>query len=137
MKRHIPNFITCLNLFSGCVAVLLAFKGNYEGAFIAVLLSAVFDFLDGLGARLLKSYSHMGKELDSLADVISFGMAPGAIVFRPYRGCGRCDSCDNHFAGGLCPAGRMPDPCRLVSESPRSSRATSARAANFATISGF
>jgi len=81
MKRHIPNFITCLNLFSGCVAVLLAFKGNYEGAFIAVLLSAVFDFLDGLGARLLKSYSHMGKELDSLADIISFGMAPGAIVF--------------------------------------------------------
>ena len=81
MKRHIPNFITCLNLFSGCVAVLLAFKGNYEGAFIAVLLSAVFDFLDGLGARLLKSYSQMGKELDSLADVISFGMAPGAILF--------------------------------------------------------
>lgn len=81
MKKHIPNFITCLNLFSGCIAVLLAFKGNYEGAFIAVLLSAVFDFLDGLGARLLKSYSHMGKELDSLADVISFGMAPGAIVF--------------------------------------------------------
>ncbi len=81
IKKHIPNFITCLNLFSGCTATLLAFKGNYEGAFIAILLAAVFDFLDGLGARLLKSYSAMGKELDSLADVISFGMAPGAIVF--------------------------------------------------------
>lgn len=81
IKKHIPNFITCLNLFSGCVAVLLAFKGNYEGAFIAILASAVFDFFDGFAARLLKAYSPMGKELDSLADAISFGMAPGAIVF--------------------------------------------------------
>jgi CDP-diacylglycerol---serine O-phosphatidyltransferase len=81
MKKHIPNFITCLNLFSGCIAVLLAFKGNYEGAFIAIMLSAVFDFFDGFASRLLKAYSPMGKELDSLADMISFGMAPGAIVF--------------------------------------------------------
>ena len=81
MKKHIPNFITCLNLFSGCVASYLAFKGNYEGAFIAILLAAVFDFMDGFAARLLKAYSAMGKELDSLADMISFGLAPGAIVF--------------------------------------------------------
>jgi len=81
MKKHIPNFITCLNLFSGCVASYLAFKSNYEGAFIAILLAAVFDFLDGFAARLLKAYSAMGKELDSLADMISFGLAPGAIVF--------------------------------------------------------
>ena len=81
IKKHIPNFITCLNLFSGCVAVLLAFKGNYQGAFIAILVAAVLDFLDGFAARALKAYSPMGKELDSLADVISFGMAPGAIVF--------------------------------------------------------
>jgi len=81
IKNHIPNFITSLNLFSGCVAVLLAFEGNYEGAMIAILLSAVFDFFDGFAARLLKSYSPMGKELDSLADVVSFGVAPGAIVF--------------------------------------------------------
>lgn len=79
--KHIPNFITCLNLFSGCVAVFLAFNGNYAGAFIAVLVSAIFDFLDGFAARLLKAYSPMGKELDSLADMISFGLAPGAIVF--------------------------------------------------------
>ena len=81
MKKHIPNFITCLNLFSGCVASYMAFKGNYEGAFIAILLAAVFDFLDGFAARLLKAYSAMGKELDSLADMVSFGLAPGAIVF--------------------------------------------------------
>lgn len=78
---YIPNFITCLNLFSGCVAVLLAFKANYTGAFVAILLSAVFDFFDGFAARLLKAYSPMGKELDSLADVVSFGVAPGMIVF--------------------------------------------------------
>jgi len=81
MKKHIPNFITCLNLFSGCVAVLLAFKGNYPGAFIAILVAAVFDFFDGFAARFLKAYSPMGKELDSLADMISFGLAPGIIVF--------------------------------------------------------
>lgn len=81
IKKYIPNFITCLNLFSGCVAVLLAFKGNYQGAFIAILVSAVFDFFDGFAARTLKAYSQMGKELDSLADMISFGLAPGAIVF--------------------------------------------------------
>lgn len=81
IKKHIPNFITTLNLFSGCVAVYLAFKGNYQGAFIAILLSAVFDFFDGFAARLLKAYSPMGKELDSLADLVSFGLAPGAMVF--------------------------------------------------------
>lgn len=81
IKKHIPNFITCLNLFSGCVAVLLAFKGNYQGAFIAVLVAAVFDFFDGFTARVLNTYSPMGKELDSLADMVSFGLAPGIIVF--------------------------------------------------------
>jgi CDP-diacylglycerol---serine O-phosphatidyltransferase len=81
IKKHIPNFITCLNLFSGCIAVLLAFKGNYQGAFIAILVAAVFDFFDGFAARMLKAYSPMGKELDSLADMVSFGFAPGMIVF--------------------------------------------------------
>jgi CDP-diacylglycerol--serine O-phosphatidyltransferase len=81
IKKHVPNFITCLNLFSGCVAVLLAFKANYQGAFIAILVAAVFDFLDGFAARTLKAYSLMGKELDSLADMVSFGLAPGIIVY--------------------------------------------------------
>src|SRR5665647_1572724 len=81
MKKHIPNFITCLNLFSGCVGVYLAFQGNFQGAFIAIIVSAVFDFFDGFAARLLKAYSPMGKELDSLADMVSFGVLPGAMVF--------------------------------------------------------
>lgn len=79
--RHIPNFITILNLFSGSIAVYYAFNGNFRIAFFAILIAALFDFLDGFAARLLKAYSPMGKELDSLADVISFGMAPGAIAF--------------------------------------------------------
>jgi CDP-diacylglycerol--serine O-phosphatidyltransferase len=78
---HLPNFITCLNLFSGSVAVYYAFQGNYAAVLFFVLLAAVFDFLDGFAARLLKAYSPMGKELDSLADIISFGLAPGAVVF--------------------------------------------------------
>ena len=81
IKKHVPNFITCLNLFSGALAVYFAFQANYELVLILVLLAAVFDFLDGFAARLLKAYSPMGKELDSLADVISFGLAPGAVAF--------------------------------------------------------
>jgi len=79
--KHIPNFITCLNLFSGSMAVYYAFQGNYTVVFWLVLLAAVFDFFDGFAARLLNAYSPMGKEMDSLADVISFGLAPGALAF--------------------------------------------------------
>ncbi|MFV0392264.1 MAG: CDP-diacylglycerol--serine O-phosphatidyltransferase [Paludibacteraceae bacterium] len=79
--KHLPNTITCLNLFSGCCGVWLAFNGNYTGATVAILLSAFFDFLDGMVARLVGAYSEIGKELDSLADVISFGLVPGAIIF--------------------------------------------------------
>lgn len=79
--RHVPNFITCLNLFSGCLATVMALNGNYLGAFVFMVLAAIFDFLDGFAARLLKAYSPLGAQLDSLADVISFGLAPGAIVY--------------------------------------------------------
>lgn len=81
MKKHIPNFITSLNLFTGCLAVYFAFQSNYAAAFLCILIAGVFDFMDGFAARLLKAYSPMGKELDSLADVISFGLTPGVIVF--------------------------------------------------------
>lgn len=81
MKKCIPNAITCLNLFSGCVACVMAFHSNYLWAFIFIAVAAIFDFFDGFAARLLKAYSPIGKELDSLADVISFGMAPGIIIF--------------------------------------------------------
>ena len=80
--KNIPNFITCLNLFSGCISCVLALTfGNYVGALIFILLASVFDFLDGFFARLLKSYSPIGAQLDSLADLVSFGVAPGFIVY--------------------------------------------------------
>lgn len=79
--KHLPNAITCLNLFSGCCGVWLAFQGNFVGATVAIMLSSVFDFLDGMVARLVNAYSEMGKELDSLADVVSFGLVPGAMIF--------------------------------------------------------
>lgn len=79
--KHIPNLITCLNIFAGCIAIQFAFQGHYSAAFIAILLAAVFDFMDGFAARLLNAFSPMGKELDSLADVVSFGVAPGAMIF--------------------------------------------------------
>ncbi|MDR1527908.1 MAG: CDP-diacylglycerol--serine O-phosphatidyltransferase [Dysgonamonadaceae bacterium] len=80
--KQVPNLITCLNLLAGSFACVMALKfNNYTGAFIFIVLAAVFDFLDGLAARLLKAYSKLGAELDSLADVISFGLAPGCVVY--------------------------------------------------------
>ncbi|WP_461641648.1 CDP-diacylglycerol--serine O-phosphatidyltransferase [Labilibaculum euxinus] len=78
--KHIPNSITCLNLLSGCTASLMAMEGYLVNAAFLILLAAVFDFFDGLAARVLKAYSPMGKELDSLADMVSFGFAPGIIA---------------------------------------------------------
>lgn len=82
MKKHLPNFITCLNLFSGCVGIVYAFKGELIIAGYAILLAAIFDFFDGMIARLLMSYSDIGKELDSLADVVSFGVLPSVIIYQ-------------------------------------------------------
>lgn len=82
MTKHIPNTITCLNLLAGCVAVIAALSGNFMAVVVCVALSAIFDFCDGLAARLLKAYSPMGKELDSLADLISFGLAPALVVYH-------------------------------------------------------
>ena len=81
MKKHIPNTITCLNLISGCIATFWAFQGNYEMALIFIVAGAVFDFFDGMAARLLGVSSPIGKDLDSLADVVTFGVAPSAMVF--------------------------------------------------------
>lgn len=82
VKVHIPNAITGLNLFSGCVGIVFAFQGQFEIAAFCILASGVFDFFDGLVARLLRVSSPMGKELDSLADVISFGLLPGVIYYQ-------------------------------------------------------
>ena len=84
MKRlssYIPNIITCCNLTAGSLAVIMALRGTFEQAAIFILIAAVCDFLDGLSARLLHAYSDMGKELDSLSDLISFGLAPGLMVY--------------------------------------------------------
>lgn len=82
IKKHIPNSITCMNLFSGCVSIVLAFHGFFLWALLFILLAGVFDFCDGMAARLLHTSSVIGKELDSLADVVSFGLAPSMIIFK-------------------------------------------------------
>jgi CDP-diacylglycerol--serine O-phosphatidyltransferase len=82
MKNHIPNTITCLNLFCGCLAIYFAFHGNLIFSAYLVGLAALFDFLDGMLARVLKAYSEIGKQLDSLADMVSFGVVPGVMMFH-------------------------------------------------------
>ena len=82
MKKHIPNLLTSLSLFSGSIAAIMAFQGNYLWVVIWVIIAAIFDFSDGFSARLLKAYSPMGKELDSLSDMVSFGFAPSVAVYK-------------------------------------------------------
>ncbi len=90
LTKHIPNAITCTSLFLGCTAVVAAFNFNtqfgalpgYQWAYVLILLAAVCDFADGAAARLLHAYSALGKELDSLSDLVSFGVAPGMLVFN-------------------------------------------------------
>lgn len=79
--RQIPNTITLLNLLSGVMATFFAIDGHLTWAGIFICAASIFDFLDGLAARALKAYSEIGKELDSLSDLVSFGVAPGAILF--------------------------------------------------------
>lgn len=81
MKKQIPNIITLLNLFSGCIAIAMAFSHNYEASFIWIVAATGFDFFDGLSARALGVSSKLGVELDSLADVVSFGVAPASALF--------------------------------------------------------
>ena len=81
IKKHIPNSLTCCNLMCGCMATGAAFYGNYRWALVMIVVGAVFDFFDGMVARLLGVSSPIGKELDSLADVVTFGVAPSSILF--------------------------------------------------------
>ena len=104
IKSHIPNAVTSCNLLSGCIACVFAFMGNYTVAFLFIIAGAVFDFLDGLTARALHAYSPIGKELDSLADDITFGLAPSVMVFTLLRGCvGEQMGCDSFQGWGLLP----------------------------------
>ncbi len=82
VKKHLPNAITCANLFSGCIGIVFAFQGNLVVAAYAIFLSSIFDFFDGLASRVLNSYSFIGKDLDSLADMVSFGVLPSVIMYE-------------------------------------------------------
>lgn len=79
--KHIPNSITCCNLLSGCISIVLLFNGFVTAAGIMIFIAAIFDFFDGFAARLLKAYSPLGAQLDSLSDVVSFGVAPSFIMY--------------------------------------------------------
>ena len=82
MIKHIPNSITCCNLLSGCISIVLMCNGYAVAAGIMIFVAAVFDFFDGFAARLLKAYSPLGAQLDSLSDVVSFGVAPSFIMYH-------------------------------------------------------
>ncbi len=88
LRKHIPNGITSMNLICGLVGVSFAIRHQLDAAFYAMLLASVFDFLDGLAARALGAYSDKGKELDSLSDLVSFGVLPGlmlSVLMQTYR----------------------------------------------------
>ena len=86
LSRHIPNAITSLNLLSGALGVIFALEGRPDTAFALMLAAAVFDFSDGLAARALGAYSDIGKELDSLADMVSFGLLPSLMLCKAMAG---------------------------------------------------
>ena len=82
LYKHIPNTITSMNLLSGIMGVIFTLEGRLEWALPLMILAAVFDFCDGLAARLLNAYSPIGKELDSLADLVSFGVLPAVMLYK-------------------------------------------------------
>lgn len=93
IKKHIPNFITTLNLVCGMVGVVFAFQARPDIAFLLMLAASVFDFCDGFAARLLGAYSPMGKELDSMCDMVSFGVLPALMLHANMK----------VFVSGACP----------------------------------
>ncbi len=80
IKKHIPNFLTCCNLFLGCLSIFYATHNELVIAAYLIMFASLFDYADGFAARMLKAYSNMGKELDSLADLVTFGVAPALIL---------------------------------------------------------
>ena len=81
IKKHIPNALTCGNLLCGCLAIISALKGNLIESAYLVGIAAMLDFFDGFAARLLNVHSEIGKQLDSLADMVTFGVVPGMIIY--------------------------------------------------------
>jgi len=98
VKKYIPDTITLLNLLSGACACILAMWGQYFPAFLFIVAAACFDFLDGWSARLLNAYSELGKQLDSLSDLISFGLAPSLMFFNRYLNAGHTSTAPAYFA---------------------------------------
>jgi CDP-diacylglycerol--serine O-phosphatidyltransferase len=84
IKKHIPNLITLINLFCGCIAIIFVSKANYEMAFYMVCLGIFFDFFDGFFARLFKVSSPLGLQLDSLADMVTSGVVPGYVMYSMF-----------------------------------------------------
>lgn len=82
IKQNIPNFLTCCNLLCGCLAIVQVFEGNLNWAAYLIGIAAIFDFFDGFAARLLGVSSPIGKDLDSLADMVTFGVVPGVIMYK-------------------------------------------------------
>lgn len=82
LKKHIPNFLTCGNLFCGCVGIVSVFQNDLVFAAYMIGLAALLDFADGFAARLLKAHSPIGKELDSLADCVTFGVLPATMLYK-------------------------------------------------------
>ena len=82
MVRHIPNFLTCCNLLCGCFGIVYCLEGRNVPAAYFVWAAAIFDFFDGFAARMLKVNSPIGKELDSLADMVSFGLLPSLVMYK-------------------------------------------------------
>src|SRR5690606_13688246 len=82
MKRHLPNFLTCCNLISGCLGIVAVLEERQIPAAYFVWAAGIFDFFDGFVARMLKVSSPIGKDLDSLADVVSFGVLPALVMYK-------------------------------------------------------
>jgi CDP-diacylglycerol--serine O-phosphatidyltransferase len=82
LKKHIPNLITLLNLFCGCIALVFAGEANFEMAFFFVCFGIFFDFFDGFFARLFNVSSPLGLQLDSLADMVTSGVVPGFVMYK-------------------------------------------------------
>lgn len=99
--QSLPNVITLLNLVAGCLSIVSAFEGNLQMAGVFILIAAVFDFFDGFTARLIGAYSPLGKELDSLSDVVSFGVAPSMILFHLLKNSLGIDSSSGLLSGHL------------------------------------
>jgi CDP-diacylglycerol--serine O-phosphatidyltransferase len=85
MKKHLPNLVTLLNLACGTVAIMFALEGQWQWSVYLLLAASLFDFLDGLLARLLNAYSETGKQLDSLADMVTFGLLPAFFVYAIFK----------------------------------------------------